>query len=97
MKTFISDVDHRRRELVYVRLLVFNKMERDARSDPNEANQTVGTKEVTLVVLWEIGGFHVIDMMPPEGHFDAEYILTHIMDSLLAKVFLEERKTMNFD
>jgi hypothetical protein len=55
--------------------------------------QTIGTKKVMLTVIWEIDGFHVVDMMPPGRHFNTESFLTHIMDPLLAKVFPEGRKS----
>jgi histone-lysine N-methyltransferase SETMAR len=60
---------------------------------PTRVSQTIGTKNVMLTLIWGIDGFHVVDMMPPGGHFNTEYFLTHLMDPLLVKVFPEGRKS----
>jgi hypothetical protein len=60
-------------------------------------SQTIGTKKVVLMAIWEIDGFHVASVMPPGGRFNTEYFPPHIMDPLLAKVFPKGRKTMHFD
>jgi hypothetical protein len=52
-----------------------------------------GTKKVMLTVIWGFDEFHVVDMMPPRGRFNAYYFLTHILDLLLAKVLPERRKS----
>jgi hypothetical protein len=89
---FISDVGHRGRELVYIRVPALNEMERGTRWGPNEDESDDRYEKVILTVIWEIDGFRVVDIMLPRGFLNTEYFLIHIMDPLLAKVFPEGRK-----
>jgi hypothetical protein len=60
---------------------------------PIKVNQTACTRKIMLTVIWEIGGFHIVDVMPPRGRFNTECFLTRIIDPLLAKVLLEETRS----
>jgi hypothetical protein len=46
-----------------------------------------------MSVIWGIDRFHIVDMTPPGGSFNIEYIIVHMMNPLLAKVFPEGRKS----
>jgi hypothetical protein len=35
-----------------------------------------------LTVIWRIGEFHVVDMMPLWRRFNTEYVLSHIKDPI---------------
>jgi hypothetical protein len=62
---------------------------------PRRVTQTIGTRKVTLTVIWGIDGFHVVDMTPPVGRFNTESFLPHIMDTFLATGFPDGRKNLN--
>jgi hypothetical protein len=63
---------------------------------PTRVSRTIGAKKIILTVILGIDGFHVVDMMLPGGLFNAQYFFSHIMDSLMAKVLPEGRKSHTF-
>jgi histone-lysine N-methyltransferase SETMAR len=46
-----------------------------------------------LTVIWGIGGFHAVAMSPARGRFSTEYFFTDLIDPLLAKLFVEGKKS----
>jgi hypothetical protein len=61
-----------------------------ARDDvPMRVSQMIGTKKVRSIVIWGIGGFRLVGMMPPGVCFNIGHFLIHVMDPLLVKVFLD--------
>jgi hypothetical protein len=64
---------------------------------PMRVGQMIKMRKVLSTVIWEIDGFHTVDMMPSRGLFNIEYFYAHVMHLLLAKVLPEGRKAMHFD
>jgi hypothetical protein len=49
--------------------------------------QQIVTQKFTLTVIWEINGFHVIDLMTEQHSYNTQYFLNHILEPLLLAVF----------
>jgi hypothetical protein len=45
-----------------------------------------------LTVIWEIDGFHVVDLMTEQHRYDTQDFLGHILEPLLLAVFPDGRK-----
>jgi hypothetical protein len=44
-----------------------------------------------LTVIWEVDGFHVIDLITSQRSFNSEYFVSHVLAPMVAKVFPQGR------
>jgi hypothetical protein len=44
-------------------------------------------KNFMLTVIWGVDGFHAVDMMTLQRSFNSEYLVSHVLASMVAKVF----------
>jgi hypothetical protein len=49
--------------------------------------QQIGTQKSMLTVIWGIDGFRVVDLMTSQRSFNSEYFVSHVLASMVAKVF----------
>jgi hypothetical protein len=91
---FISDVSHRGQQPVSAQIPAFNKLGHGADEVPIRVSQRILAKTMMLIVIWGIGGFHVVNVTPLGGRFNAESFPIHITDPLLAKIILDGRKRL---
>jgi hypothetical protein len=54
---------------------------------PESVKQQIGTKEFVLTVICGVDGSHVVDLMTSQCCFRAEYFVSTVMASMIAKVF----------
>jgi hypothetical protein len=45
-----------------------------------------------VIVIWDIDGFHVVDLMTEEHCYNIQYFLGHLLEPLLLAVFPDGRK-----
>jgi hypothetical protein len=46
-----------------------------------------------FAVIWEIDGFHVVDLMSRQHSYNTPYFLSHSLEPLMLAVFLDSRKS----
>jgi hypothetical protein len=56
-----------------------------------KVKQQIVTYEFMLIIIWAIGGFHVVDLMPEQHNCNTQYFLSRILEPLIA-VFPDGRK-----
>jgi hypothetical protein len=45
-----------------------------------------------FAIIWRIDGFHIVDLMTEQHSYNAQYLLSHILEPLLLAVFPDGRK-----
>jgi histone-lysine N-methyltransferase SETMAR len=51
----------------------------------------IGTAKIMLTIIWGVNGFHLLDLMPLQCRFDAQYFVEHVMAPLVQTVFPQGR------
>jgi histone-lysine N-methyltransferase SETMAR len=49
---------------------------------PEKERHTVQSQKVTLTIVWNAGGFHLVNVLPKGFKFNANYYVTQILDPL---------------
>jgi hypothetical protein len=49
---------------------------------PEKERHTVQSQKVMLTIVWNPGGFHLVNILPKGFKFNASYYVTHILDPL---------------
>jgi hypothetical protein len=49
--------------------------------------QQISTKKFTLSVIWGVDGSHVVDLMTSQRNFNSEYLASHVLAPIVAKIF----------
>jgi hypothetical protein len=47
------------------------------------ADSAIGTAKFMLTVIWGVNSFHLLDLMPPQCSFNAQYFVEHVMAPLV--------------
>jgi hypothetical protein len=58
---------------------------------PQGADPDIGTAKFILTAIWGVNGFHLLDSMPSECRFNAQYFMEHVMAPLAQTVFPQGR------
>jgi hypothetical protein len=58
---------------------------------PQRVRQQIGIRKYMLMVIWGVGGFHVVDLMSSQCSLDSQYFVDNIMVPLVEKVFPKGR------
>jgi hypothetical protein len=57
-----------------------------ARLDP-----AIGTAKFIFTAIWRVNGLHLLDLMPSECRFSAQYFVEHVMAALTQAIFPQGR------
>jgi hypothetical protein len=58
---------------------------------PQKVNSAIGTANFTLTAIWGVNGFHLLDLMPSQCRFNAQYFVEHVIVPLVQTVFPQGR------
>jgi hypothetical protein len=59
-----------------------------SREDVSERmRQQIGTRKFRLTVIWGVDDFHIVDLMTSQLSCNFEYVASHILAPMVAKVF----------
>jgi histone-lysine N-methyltransferase SETMAR len=58
---------------------------------PQKVNLATGTAKFMLMAVWGVNGFHLLDVMPSQCRFNAQYFREHVMMPLVQMVFPQKR------
>jgi hypothetical protein len=59
---------------------------------PQKVKQRIEAQKIILIVIWEIDGFHVVDLMTEQRSYNTQYFLSHILEPMLLAVVPDGRK-----
>jgi hypothetical protein len=52
----------------------------------------INTSKFMLAIIWEVSGFHVVDLMTSQDRFDSQYFVDHVMIPLTQKIVPGRRR-----
>jgi hypothetical protein len=59
-----------------------------SREDVSErVREQIGTKKLVFTVIWGVDGFHLVDLITSQRSFNSEYFVSHVLATMVAKVF----------
>jgi hypothetical protein len=56
-----------------------------------KVDPAIGTAKFMLTALWDVNGFHLLDLMPSQCRLNTRYFMEHIMAPLVQTVFQQGR------
>jgi hypothetical protein len=61
------------------------------REVPQRVDPAISTAKFMLMVIWGTNGFYLLDLMPAQCRFNAQYFVEHVLVPLVQTVFPQGR------
>jgi hypothetical protein len=58
---------------------------------PQKVDPAIGTAKFIFTAIWDVNGFHLLDLMPSQCRFNTQYFMEHVMTPLVQTIVPQGR------